>query len=314
MKKSRIVSAVLICFIVFFAALIGNFFIQQRVGAQTAPAGGGGGRARGSTPVRVVPVEIGVIERGVVINGDVLARSQVSIFPTVGGRVVESSFNIGDWVNAGQVVARIDPSRPGEVFSHSPVLSTVSGTVLHAPFNVGDTVTPQSALYIVGDLSSLLVETFVPERFVSAITQGLRAGVHFESFPGETFHAEIFEVSPVLDPLSRTLRINLRFINPNTGAAASDPRVRAGMFATVSLVTTRRANVPVIPRASILYLDGTQFVFTVDEDNVVQRQAVTLGLYNEDSFEVLAGLNLGEKVITAGQNFLAEGDTVIIVD
>jgi RND family efflux transporter MFP subunit len=201
----------------------------------------------------------------------------------------------------------VDPSRPGEVYSRSPIVSTVSGTVLQAPFSIGDTVTVQSGVYVVGDLSSLLIETRIAERFVSSMRQGLRATLWLEAIPGETFTAEVFEVNPVIDPDSRTLRIRLRFVE-------ADSRIRAGMFATISLVTSRRINVPVIPRMSVINTYGSWIVFIVDERNIARRREVTLGIDNEDFIEILEGVNFGDMVVSAGQNFLSDGDLVRVVD
>ena len=277
-------------------------------GANAGRQGGpGGGSARNATTVRVTPVSTGTIEKSVIINGEILARNQVTIFPTIGGKLVETRLGIGDRVSSGQIVAMVDPSRPGEVYSRSPVVSTVSGTVIQAPFSIGDTLTTQSAVYIVGDLSSLLVETFVPERFVASVRQGMRAQLKLEAIVGESFDAEVIEINPVLDPASRTLRIRMRFVNP-------DPRIKAGMFATISLITNRKVNVPVIQRTSVINTYGSWIVFVVDENSTARRREVTLGLENEDFFEILSGLNLGEKVVSAGQNFLSDGDPVRVVD
>ena len=276
-------------------------------GAGNARGGPGGGVSRNATAVRVTPVSSGTIEKSVIINGEILARNQVTIFPTIGGKLVETRLGIGDRVSSGQVVAMVDPSRPGEVYSRSPVVSTVSGTVIQAPFSIGDTLTTQSAVYIVGDLSSLLVETFVPERFVASVRQGMRAQLKFEAISGETFTAEVIEINPVLDPASRTLRIRLRFVNP-------DPRIKAGMFATISLITSRKVNVPVIARTSVINTYGSWIVFVADENNTARRREVTLGIDNEDFFEILSGVSMGENVVSAGQNFLSEGDPVRIVD
>jgi len=273
-------------------------------GRQGAP---GGGSSRNVTTVRVTPVSTSTIEKSVIINGEILARNQVTIFPTIGGKLVETRLGIGDRVSSGQIVAMIDPSRPGEVYSRSPVVSTVSGTVIQAPFSIGDTLTTQSAVYIVGDLSSLLVETFVPERFVASVRQGMRAQLKLEAIVGESFAAEVIEINPVLDPASRTLRIRMRFVNP-------DPRIKAGMFATISLITNRKVDVPVIQRTSVINTYGSWIVFLVDENSTARRREVTLGLENEDFFEILGGLNLGDKVVSAGQNFLSDGDPVRVVD
>jgi RND family efflux transporter MFP subunit len=257
-------------------------------------------------------VERGTIENSVVVNGDVLARTQVSIYPTVGGRISETRCKIGDSVGQGEVMAMVNPSRPGEVYSNSPVLSTIGGTVLQAPVNPGDTVTLQDPVYVVGDLSSLVIETFVPERFSQAVRPGLAARVTLESIPGESFRAVVEEVSPVLDPASRTLRIRLAFRSPD-GRERHDPRIKAGMFATLSLVTNARRNVLVIRRESAINM-GAWIVFVVDGEHIVHRREILPGLENETHMEVPEGLEAGELVVTAGQNFLSDGDSVRIVE
>jgi multidrug efflux pump subunit AcrA (membrane-fusion protein) len=335
MKRPKIVTIVIAVLIVFLAILLFYTLFLSKVIASSVEAspeatanaqggrgggsggggggGSGGGGGRNAAVVQVTTDTSGTIENSVIINGDVLARNQVSIFPTVGGKLVEARVTIGDRVARGNIVAMVDPSRPGEVFSFSPVVSTISGTVLQAPYSVGDTVSAQSALFVLGDLSGLRLETFVPERFVSSIVQGLRATVWFEAIPGETFSAEIDEVSPVLDPASRTLRIRLRFID-SQGKEYIDPAIRAGMFATVSLVTRTRTNVPIIPRSSAINTYGRWIVFTVDEKSIARRYEVELGIENEDSFEVLSGISLGDRVVSQGQNFLSDGDPVRIVE
>jgi multidrug efflux pump subunit AcrA (membrane-fusion protein) len=333
-KKNKIVSAVIIGLIVLFALLIALVIIQKRIAlpaplaAVMAGAGQGGtGQrpqnapesrnaqgARSATVVRVTPVVSGTIENSVVINGDVLARNQVSIFPTVAGKLVEMRLGVGDQVSRGAVVAMVDPSRPGEVYSRSPVISTISGTVLQAPYSTGDTLTTQSAVFVVGDLSGLRVETFVPERFVSAIKQGLGAQVRLEAIPNETFYAEVDEVSPVLDPASRTMRIRLRFAGGSSGQAAVDGRIKAGMFATITLVTNTRANVPVIPRTAAINTYGSWIVFVADANNIARRREVEPGLENEELFEIISGVEIGDRVVSQGQNFLTDGDPVRVVE
>jgi RND family efflux transporter MFP subunit len=158
-----------------------------------------------------------------------------------------------------------------------------------------------------------MVETFVPERFTNAAQRGLTAQVTLEAMPGETFTAIVDEVSPVLDPASRTVRIRLRFTS-SAGRNQPDSRIKAGMFATVSLVTNARRDVLVIPRTSIISTYGSWIVFTVDDRNIANRKIVTLGLENEHFVEITSGLNAGDRVVSAGQNFLTDGDLVRIVE
>jgi multidrug efflux pump subunit AcrA (membrane-fusion protein) len=281
--------------------------IGPQSGGQAAggPASGG---VRAATVIRATEVVLGAIENSVVINGDVLARTQVSIFPAMAGKITEMRVQVGDRVSQGQIVAMVDPSRPGEVYSPSPVTSAIAGTVVQALVSPGDTVATGTAVYVVGNLESLVVETFVPERFSSAVRMGLGAQVSFEAMPGERFAAAVSEISPVLDPASRTLRIRLQF------QGRPDPRIRAGMFATVSLVTNSRSDIPVIPRAAVINTYGSWIVFVVDRNNVAERREISLGIENEEFVEVARGLAPGELVVSAGQNFLSQGDPVRIAE
>jgi len=334
-KSSTIITVVIIVLILIIAGLVLRTFLERNRPLPTAaagavasapqgspsspPAGTNGGQSKGNaqgggqpvrvaTAVRVTPVVKGTISNSILINGEVLAVNQVSIFPTVAGKIIDTFFQVGDRVSQGTVVATVDPSRPGQIYSASPVLSTIDGTILQAPVNKGDTVSTQTPVYVVGDLSNLMVETFVPERYSNVTKMGLSAQVVMEAFPGETFVATVAELSPVLDPASRTLRIRLRF------SGRADPRIKAGMFATVSLVTNTHQDVPVIPRTAAVYSNGSWFVFTVTDNNEAARKEVSLGLESDSLFEVVKGVDLGDQIVSEGQNFLSDGDPVRIVE
>ncbi|MDR2741084.1 MAG: efflux RND transporter periplasmic adaptor subunit [Treponema sp.] len=323
-KAPKVVTLIIVVLILLFAGLAVRTVLRQRErAAEVMTVAGGGGVPGGANPgqrpgqrqataVRVAEVVLGTVENRVVINGDVLARSQVAIYPTVAGKLTELRFRVGDRVSRGQVAGMVDPSRPGEVYSQSPVVSTITGIILQTPVNPGDTVSTQTVIYVVGDLAALAVETFVPERFSTSVRPGLPALVSFEAMPNENFAAEVDEVSPVLDPASRTLRIRLRFRPGSSGR--TDPRIKVGMFGTVSLVTDSRRDVPVIPRLAAINTYGNWIAFVIRKDNTVERRFLTLGLEDETTLEVLEGLTPGERVVTAGQNFLSDGDTVRVVD
>ncbi|MDR1955470.1 MAG: efflux RND transporter periplasmic adaptor subunit [Treponema sp.] len=323
----RIVTKGIIALILVFAGLIGFSYVKKEsVPQNPVPGGSAQAPAQGSRPVsgaeprgrtsspgarnaiavRVQEVRLGTIAYQVVINGDVLARTQVAIYPTVAGKLTEARLQVGDPVRRGDTVALVDPSRPGEVYAQSPVVSPLSGTILQAPVSPGDTLTSQTAVYLVGDLSRLLVETFVPERFSTAVRKGLTAQVSLEALPGETFDTVVDEVSPALDPASRTLKIRLQFTR-------QDPRIRAGMFARVNLVTQTRRDVPVVPREAVINTYGSWIVFVVTEQQQAQRRELRLGLESEDTLEVLSGLEPGELVVIAGQNFLSDKDPIRVV-
>jgi multidrug efflux pump subunit AcrA (membrane-fusion protein) len=315
-KKGKItivlifIIAVIIAFTLF---RIVSGFLGGSSDSQSSDASQSGGSRRNATAVRVTPVTLGTVENSVILNGDVLSSSQVSIFPLMAGTLTELRIRIGDRVRAGQVVAVVDPSLPGDPFFPHPVASTVSGVVVSVPVNTGDTLQTNSVICVIGNLADLQVETFVPERYSVSVYKGLSAQVSFEAMPGEFFPAAIDELSPVLDPASRTLRILLRFTPGRDGRV--DPRIFAGMFATVSLITNSKVDVPVIPRTALIQTYGTWIVFVVPSgSDIAQRREVTLGLESETMIEITGGLEEGEQVVSEGQNFLTDGDQVRIVE
>jgi RND family efflux transporter MFP subunit len=262
-------------------------------------------------------VELGTVENQVILSGDVLSSSQVSIYPAMAGKLTEVRVRAGDRVSRGQVLAVVDPSRPGDSFFANPVTSTVAGSVLSVPASPGETVQTGTVICTVGNLAELRVETHVPERYAVNVRRGLSGVLRFEAMPGETFPAEVDELAPVLDPASRTRRITLRLL-PGPGGRI-DPRILSGMFATVSLITNARTGVPVIPRTALINTYGSWIVFVVPPDAstasaTARRREVTLGLESETMVEITGGLETGERVVSAGQNFLSDGDPVRIVE
>ncbi|MDR0551876.1 MAG: efflux RND transporter periplasmic adaptor subunit [Spirochaetaceae bacterium] len=282
---------------------------QRQAGAQSGNARQTGA-ARTATAVRVLAVSPGSIENTIVVNGDVQAARQVQVYPIAAGKIIQLPVRLGGNVRQGEIIAVIDPSRPGEIYQSSPVRSSITGSILQLPFVLGDQVSTSQAVAVVGDLSSLVLETYIPERFSQSMRTGLGAEVYFDSLPDEVFKASINEVSPIIDPASRTLRIRLVFIKP-------DPRIKSGMFASISLVTASRSNIPVLPREAVINTYGTWIVFVIndtDTGTTALRREVTTGMENETLVEIVSGIKTGERVVISGQNFLSDGDAVRIVE
>ena len=320
-----IIIALVIMFSVFTVMTISNNKSGTTVGGGGAGMGGGGPGMGGGAPpggsgtaitasalstataVRVTPVMIDTIENNLIITGDVLSSAQLSVFPSVSGIVTEVRVRVGDTVRRGQTVAVIDPSRPGDLYNQSAVNSTSSGTVLQVLVNPGDTVSTATTVIIVGDASDILIETFIPERFSVLAKTGMIASVSFEAMPNEIFTAFVSELSPVLDPATRTVRTRLRF-------TTYDPRVRPGMFATINLVIGSHENVPVVPRGAVINTYGNWIVYVLSSRNMVERREIEIGFESDDFIEIMKGLVPGERVVTAGQSFLSDGDPVRVIE
>ncbi len=245
------------------------------------------------------------------LHGDVVSATEVKIFPSVAGKLMETKVSIGQRVDKGTVVALVDPSKVGQTYLPNPVESPVAGTILSIPVHEGDTVSSNTVIATLGDLSRLRIATAVPERFVSQLKIGGTAELSFDALPGAVFGARISSLSPVLDPISRTREVKL-------APEVYDSRMLVGMFATVKLVTEMKSNVVTAPRSAVILATDESYVYVLKEDESrgtrVEKRSVTLGMEGEDAFEITKGLAVGEKVVTEGSGSVVDGDSVRVIN
>ncbi len=287
------------------------------IAANGAPSGGsanaspgGASAAPGSSRtivVRAASIAPGSIRNYTKINGDVVSGNETKIYPAVSGKLLERKVPVGAWVAKGDTIALVDPSKVGESYLPNPVESTVAGTILSIPVNEGDTISMNTVIAMVGNLSDRKISTSVPERFLANLRIGTPAEISFDAIPATTYPAHITELSPVLDTSSRTLEVKLSL-------DSRDPRILVGMFATVKLETENKRNVLVIPRSAVILTSTDASAFVIKPDSTVERRAIVLGTEGEDAFEVKSGLLASEKVVTEGKSSLSNGDKVRVID
>jgi multidrug efflux pump subunit AcrA (membrane-fusion protein) len=272
------------------------------------PGGGvppGGGTMQNAITVTAKTMTNETIRQTVKLNGDVSSRSEVNIYPDTGGKITRIVKEPGDAVSAGDVIAYIDPSRPGAAYVQSPVLAAVTGTIISLPVRSGDTVTAQTIIAVVGSLNDLKITVYVAEKYSAYVRRGLPAFVSFTSAPGETFEAAISTVSPIVDSKNRTIETTLSLNK-------SDARIKQGMFATVNLVIREERNTMVLPSSALKNYNGNPVVYLIDERDIAHRVPVTTGLSNDTEIQILSGLAAGDRVITAGA--VTDGSTVRVTE
>jgi membrane fusion protein, multidrug efflux system len=252
-------------------------------------------------------------------GGDVVASSVVNILPDTAGKLSRKLVTVGDFVKKDQILAYIDPSRPGMTYSENPVKSPVAGTVTSFPLSIGGTASPAAPLGQISSTEHLEIQINVAERFVSRIKRNQSAVVTLDAYPGQKFSARVFEISPVLDTSTRTLKVKLQLEPP-------DPRVKAGMYARVKLITEELNNVIVIPFDALVTRDEKSYVFAVEYTEpgstaggqagmpgIVHLHEVTPGIHVDDKIEISGGLNVGDEIVIRGQSLLNDGSKVNIM-
>jgi RND family efflux transporter MFP subunit len=206
-----------------------------------------------------------------------------------------------------QIIAEVDRSRPGQQFEPSPVRAPISGTVTQRYVSVGATVGPSVPVVQLSQTSALEIRTAVAERFIALVREGQEAVVFLEAYPGERFAARVTELSPVVDPATRTMGVTLEFVR-------RDGRVKAGMFAELRLITRTRQEIVKVQSDVVVRRFGTPYLFVVTEDGTVEQREVSLGITIGNQVEIVSGVEPGERVVIQGQSLLDDGANVRVID
>ena len=300
--------------VVILLAVAGFLFIPSILAGNTT---GSGPNPRammaGGAPVfsvRVEEVQVQTLHAFLDVNGDIVSAQQADVFPDVAGRLVSVRVALGSYVRQGEIIAEVDPSRPGTTFMNSPVYAPISGIVSKMPLSVGMTVGTNTSITVISSNGSTEITARIPEREIAGLVPGLKAEVSLQAYPGETFTATVTRVSPILDSASRTNLINLRFDQ-------NDNRVKAGMFARISINTRSYTDILAIPTEAVVSNRGVGSVFVIGLDNngqpFVTRREVSTGVTLQGWTEIRSGLAVGEAVVVQGQQLLSGGERVRII-
>lgn len=239
-------------------------------------------------------------------GGDVVAASSVDVMPDTSGKIANIRVRVGDYIEKNQILAYVDPSRPGMTYESSPIRAPVAGTVTAFPVSVGSMVAPSVSIAKISNTKNLEINISVAERFVSRIAVGQPALLTFDSYPREVFTAKVAEVNPVLDTTSRSMGVKLVLDPP-------DNRIKIGMYCRVKLITESKAGVVAIPREAIVNRSGQESVFVVN-GNTVENCPISVGITVDNMVEVVSGLTAGNEVVVSGQTLLDSGSKVNVIN
>lgn len=112
-------------------------------------------------------------------------------------------------------------------------------------------------------------------------------------------------VAPTVDAATRNGLVFVDLPQPGT--------LKAGMFARGEF-DTGSSSALTLPQTAVLLRDGFSYVFKLGPDNKVVQTKVAVGRRVGDRIEITGGLEPAVRVVASGGGFLADGDTVRVVD
>ncbi len=203
--------------------------------------------------------------------------------------------------------ARAELQRSRTVYGYTDIVAPISGHVATRHVYAGVLVKPGMPLVTIQDLHQVRVQVRVAEQDMSHVAAGTLAVVRFPSLPAphNILNATVSTIFPQLDPVTRTLTVEMVIDNP-------DNRIQAEMYVVVDIILHHKPEALLIPRQAVIQVGGKPTVFTVD-GSYAKANEVTLGIASGEQVEVVAGLNEGELVVFKGNRGLVDGQEVNLV-
>ena len=199
--------------------------------------------------------------------------------------------------------------------------SQLKKTVITAPFSgvvdeimaqQGSVVYPgQSPIMRIINLQNMYIEAEVPERHLSAITQGAKVEVFFPIL-NRSVNTTIKQVGQYINQANRTFKIEIAV--PNL-----DGMIKPNLTGRIKISDYSKENALVVPLSVISENgDSEQFVYTIkksegEDKGVAERRVITTGLIQDGKIEVLSGLEPNAEIITEGARNVRAGQAVQVI-
>ncbi|MBR5568572.1 MAG: efflux RND transporter periplasmic adaptor subunit [Bacteroidales bacterium] len=301
--------------------------------------------------VSVAQVFVREVPQDAVYTSTVQAFVKNNIAPQSGNRIAKINAEIGDFVKKGQVLAEMDmiqlhqaelqmknneielarlrglfdagglsqsdldaielaykvsKAQYDNLLENSVLRSPVDGVITARNYDQGDMYTMSAPLFTVEQIVPVKLLIGVSESDYSKVKKGDSVEVTADAIPGKTFYGKINRIYPTVDPATRTFTVEVKIDN-------AYKTLRPGMFvrATVNFGTNNNV---VIPDVAVVKQQGSgeRFVYVLNADNTVTYKKVVLGRRMGSEYEVLEGLEDGDKIVIGGQIRLKDGIKVIV--
>jgi cobalt-zinc-cadmium efflux system membrane fusion protein len=179
------------------------------------------------------------------------------------------------------------------------IVAPMNGGITKRFVDPGTMVKDTTPILTLMDLSEVKMVVNVIEKEFIHLQKGQPVKITASAFPNRTFQGRISVITPALELQSRTAEVQITI--PNPGYV-----LNPGMFGRVEILFRSTPQATLIPIQALITDADKDFVFVI-KDGKVFRRPVQKGIVKDTSVEIVRGLNPGEQVVIAGQEFLRDG-------
>lgn len=169
----------------------------------------------------------------------------------------------------------------------------------------GTFVMPGSPIYQIVDLKGMSMLAKVDETDIARVLPAQAATVSLEAYQGKKYRGTVYRVADV----ATTNEAGATAFDVTVRLDPSDINLKIGMTGTATITTATKPSAIAVPVEAIVEKKGRKHVFRV-VDGRARLTAVTTGIQNETSVEILSGVKAGDRVVTGGIEKLKDGQAV----
>lgn len=181
------------------------------------------------------------------------------------------------------------------------VIAPADGTVYALPARNGDFVKLGDVLAEMADLRHVRVRAFVDEPDLGSLAQNQDVQVLWDAMPNRIWNGKVEQVP------KQVVARGARSVGEVLCSVDNDKvELLPNVNVEVRILVHEQRSVLVVPRGAVRYDQGQHFVLAYEGDSV-HRRDIKVGVAGADKYEVLSGLNLGDKVALPGDVDLRDG-------
>ncbi|MFP5205151.1 MAG: efflux RND transporter periplasmic adaptor subunit, partial [Acidobacteriota bacterium] len=159
-------------------------------------------------------------------------------------------------------------------------------------------------------LNTLRVYTNVPQVYSQNVKRGMKIALTFPEYPGRTFWGTLVRTADAIDPVSRTLLVEVD-VNNRSG------ELMPGALAQVHFKTPPIAQTYIVPAAAIIFRHQGLRLGTVVKDKngdaVAHLAPIIIGQDDGATVQIVNGIKAGDEIIQDPPDSLIDGERVTVV-
>ena len=192
-------------------------------------------------------------------------------------------------------------SNTRKINKYMTIYSPINGTVLMKNALDGDKINAGQKILHIADLSNLWLLADVYEYELYNIELGAQAEVNFNAFPGKTFKGVVSFIYPTVDNKTRTIKVRIDIPNVNG-------LLKPSMYGEIIIKGKDFGEFPVIDETAVIRSGKKNIAILALGDGKFKPIELQLGKYANGFYQILSGLNVGDKVVISAQ-FLIDSES-----